>query len=247
MGLLVPVVVLTAWEVAVWLGLMSGRYFPPPSAIAATFVRLIAAGVLWKEALVTLARLAAAFLLAAGPAVALGLAMGLWRPVRNALEPYVAALPLAQGRAPSALLILLGVGEAAFVVTGAITAFFQIALSTAGGVQSLDPRLIEVGRNYGARGLGLFRKVILPGALPAIFTGLRLGLGLALITVIVVEFVTAKSGLGHLVFRSWQMLLTAEMFAAFVVIGLIGLALTRGLRPLQHRALAWTPPKRELR
>ena len=106
--------------------------------------------------------------------------------------------------------------------------------------------ILCVGRNYGARGLGLFRKIILPGALPAIFTGLRLGLGLALITVIVVEFVTAKSGLGHLVFRSWQMLLTAEMFAAFVLIGLIGLALTRGLRLLQQRALAWTPPEREL-
>ena len=232
MGVLVPAILLTAWEAAVWLGLLSARYFPPPTAIAATFVDLIAGGVLWKEALVTLARLGAAFLLAAGPAVALGLAMGLW-PL-----PKVALLPL--------LLIILGVGETAFVVTGAITAFFQIVLSTAGGVQSLDPRLIEVGRNYGARGVGLFRKVILPGALPAIFTGLRLGLGLALITVIAVEFVTAKSGLGHLVFRSWQMLLTAEMFAAFVLIGLIGLALTRGLRLLQQRALAWTPPERKL-
>jgi len=247
MGVLVPVIVLTAWEAAVWLGLLSARYFPPPTTIAATFAHLIAGGVLWKEALVTLARLAAAFLLAAGPAVALGLAMGLWRPVRSFVEPYVALLyPLPKIALLPLLLIVLGVGEMAFVVTGAITAFFQIVLSTAGGVQSLDPRLIEVGRNYGARGVGLFRKIILPGALPAIFTGLRLGLGLALITVIVVEFVTAKSGLGHLVFRSWQMLLTAEMFAAFVLIGLIGLALTRGLRLLQQRALAWTPPEREL-
>jgi ABC-type nitrate/sulfonate/bicarbonate transport system permease component len=247
MGVLVPVIVLSVWEAAVWLGLLSARYFPPPTAIAATFAHLIAGGVLWKEALVTLARLAAAFLLAAAPAVALGLAMGLWRPVRSAVEPYVALLyPLPKIALLPLLLIVLGVGEAAFVVTGAITAFFQIVLSTAGGVQSLDPRLIEVGRNYGARGVGLFRKIILPGALPAIFTGLRLGLGLALITVIVVEFVTAKSGLGHLVFRSWQMLLTAEMFAAFALIGLIGLALTRGLRLLQQRALAWTPPEREL-
>ena len=72
MGVLVPVIVLTAWEAAVWLGLLSARYFPPPTTIAATFAHLIAGGVLWKEALVTLARLAAAFLLAAGPAVALG-------------------------------------------------------------------------------------------------------------------------------------------------------------------------------
>jgi NitT/TauT family transport system permease protein len=81
--------------------------------------------------------------------------------------------------------------------------------------------------------------VLLPAALPAILTGLRLGLGLALITVIAVEFVTAKTGLGHLVFRQWQMLLTAEMFAGLAVIGAIGLTLTRGLRAVQQRALAW--------
>ena len=197
-----------------------------------------------EGALVTLARLAAAFLLAAGPAVALGLAMGLWRPVRSAVEPYVALLyPLPKIALLPLLLIVLGVGEPAFVVTGAITAFFQIALSTAGGVQSLDPRLIEVGRNYGARGVRLFRKIILPGALPAIFTGLRLGLGLALVTVIVVEFVTAKSGLGHLVYRHWQMLITAEMYGAFVLVGALGLVLTRGLR--RSSAARWPGHRRK--
>ena len=155
MGLLVPAILLTAWEAAVWLGLLSARYFPPPTAIAATFVDLIAGGVLWKEALVTLARLGAAFLLAAGPAVALGLAMGLWRPVRSAVEPYVSLLyPLPKIALLPLLLIVLGVGETAFVVTGAITAFFQIVLSTAGGVQSLDPRLIEVGTQLRRAGRG---------------------------------------------------------------------------------------------
>jgi NitT/TauT family transport system permease protein len=244
MSWLVPVLLLAAWEAAARLGLVAARYFPPPTAIATTLVDLLAGGLLWKEALITLGRLGAAFVLAAVPAVPLGLAMGLWRPVRSAVEPYIAlGYPLPKIALLPLLLILLGVGEPAFVLTGAATAFFQIVLSTAGGVQSLDPRLIEVGQNYGARGVALFRKVILPGTLPAIFTGLRLGLGLSLITVVAVEFVTARSGLGHLVFRSWQMLSTEQMFAAFVLIGLIGLALTRGLRALQQRALAWQPPE----
>lgn len=243
-GLIVPLAALIFWEAAARLGVVSARYFPPPTVIAAALGTLSVEGVLWREALVTLARLAAAFVLAAVPAVALGLAMGLWRPVRSVVEPYVALLyPLPKIALLPLLLILLGVGETAFVLTGAVTAFFQIALSTGGGVESLDPRWLEVGRNYGARGLALFRKIVLPGALPAIFTGLRLGLGLALITVVAVEFVAAKSGLGHLVFRAWQMLLTAQMFAAFVLIGLIGLALTRGLRAVQQRALAWKPPE----
>ena len=125
------------------------------------------------------------------------------------------------------------------VLTGAVTAFFQIVLSTAGGVQSLDPRLLEVGRHYGARGLALFRKIILPGALPAIFTGLRLGLGLALVAIVAVEFITAKSGLGHLVYRHWQMLSTPEMYGGFALVGALGLLLTRGLEALQKRMLAW--------
>ena len=138
------------------------------------------------------------------------------------------------------LLILLGVGESAFVVTAAITAFFQIVISTMGGVQTVDPRLLEVGRNYGARGVALFTKIVLPAAMPAVFTGLRLGLGLALISIVAVEFIAAKSGLGHLVFRYWQMLAAPEMFAAFALIGALGLAVTRGLRLWQTRALVWS-------
>jgi NitT/TauT family transport system permease protein len=166
--------------------------------------------------------------------------MGLWRPLRRLVEPPVLLLyPLPKIALLPLFLILLGVGEGAFVLTGAVTAFFQILISTAGGTASIDPLLVEAGRNYGARGPVLFQKVIFPAALPAILTGLRLGLGLGLITVIAVEFVTAKSGLGHLVFRYWQMLLTAEMFAAMGLVGLIGLGATRGLRRVQQRALAW--------
>lgn len=240
MALAIPLSALALWELASRLALLSPRYFPPPTLVAATLAGLLAEGDLWGETLVTLNRLAVAFVLAAAPGVTAGLLMGLFRPVRNALEPYVALLyPLPKIALLPLFLILLGVGEKAFILTGAITAFFQVVISTLGGVQSMDPRLLEVGRNYGARGVSLFRKIILPAVLPSIFTGLRLGVGLALIAVIAVEFVTAKSGLGHLVFRYWQMLLTAEMFAAFVLVGLIGLALTRGLRVIQQRTLNW--------
>jgi NitT/TauT family transport system permease protein len=236
----VPVSLLILWELCSQTGVLSPRYFPPPTVVAPTLARLLAGGDLWGETLVTLNRLAIAFVLAAAPGVPAGLAMGLFRPVRYALEPYIALLfPLPKIALLPLLLILLGVGEKAFILTGAISAFFQIVISTLGGVQAMDPRLLEVGRNYGARGLALFRKIILPATLPSIFTGLRLGLGLALIAVIAVEFVAAKSGLGHLVFRYWQMLLTAEMFAAFALVGVIGLAFTRGLRAVQQRALAW--------
>jgi ABC-type nitrate/sulfonate/bicarbonate transport system permease component len=211
MGIAVPAAVLVLWELCARLAIVSPRYFPAPTTVAWTLVDRLLAGDLGTDLL-----------------------------VRDLVEPYIAfILPVPKIALLPFLMIILGVGEPAFVLTGASSAFFQIVISTLAGVQTMDPRLIEVGRNYGAHGTRLFRKVILPAALPAIFTGLRLGLGLSLVTLVAVEFVAAKSGLGHLVYRHWQMLSTPEMYAAFALVGGLGLALTRGLRALQARVLSW--------
>jgi ABC-type nitrate/sulfonate/bicarbonate transport system permease component len=240
MSVALPVVLLALWEMASRLALVSPRYFPPPTTIGWALVDRPGTGDLGVALLVTLTRLGLAFALAAVPGVLLGLLMGMARPVRAALEPYVAFIfPVPKIALLPFLLIILGVGEPAFIATGAASAFFQIVISTLAGVRTMDPRLLEVGHNYGARGARLFWKVILPAALPAIFTGLRLGLGLALIAIVAVEFIAAKSGLGHLVYRHWQMLNTPEMYAAFALVGALGLALTRGLRLLQARILSW--------
>ena len=240
MALAVPLALVVLWEAASRLAVLSPRYFPPPTVVAGALVERVTAGDLGAETLVTVTRLALAFAIAAVPAVPLGLAMGMLRPVRHAIEPYVAfLLPVPKIALLPFLLILLGVGEPAFVLTGAISAFFQIVISTLAGVQTMDPRLLDVGRSYGAAGVRLFRTIILPAALPSIFTGLRLGLGLALVAIVAVEFIAARSGLGHLVYRHWQMLSTPEMYAAFAIVGALGLLLTRGLGALQSRMLAW--------
>jgi NitT/TauT family transport system permease protein len=236
----VPVAFLALWELASRLAVLSPRYFPPPTLVGLGVVDGLTTGDLGAHLVTTLTRLVVAFVLAAVSGVPLGLLMGMLRPVRDAVDPYIAFLfPVPKIAMLPFLLILLGVGEPAFVVTGAISAFFQIVISTLAGVQTMDPRLVEVGHNYGAHGGRLFRKIILPAALPSIFTGLRLGLGLALVTIVAVEFITAKSGLGHLVYRHWQMLSTTEMYGAFALVGALGLLFTRGLGALQRRALAW--------
>jgi NitT/TauT family transport system permease protein len=240
MSFIVPLALLALWEAGARLAIISSRYFPPPTKIGAGLVTHFAEGDLGTETLTTLTRLAVAFALAAVAGMPLGLAMGRIRAVREAIDPYITFLfPVPKIAMLPFMLILLGVGEPAFVLTGAISAFFQITISTLAGVQTMDPRLIDVGENYGAHGARLFRAVILPAALPSIFTGLRLGLGLALVTIVAVEFITAKSGLGHLVYRHWQMLSTVEMYGAFVLVGALGLLLTRGLGALQRRLLSW--------
>ena len=235
-----PVGLLLAWEVASATGLLREAFFPRPSTVLLHVRALVADGTLPGHTLATLVRLGWAFALAAGLGVAVGLAMGLWRRLRDGLDPVLAVVyPI-----PSVLFLplvsfLLPRGEAALIVTTAGTSFFLVAFTTTHGVRQIDPLVVEAARHYGARGWRLFASVLLPGALPHIFTGLRLGLGYALIVVVAVEIVSASRGLGALLWLSWQVLKVEDMYAAFVVVAALGAGLSYGRAALRARLLPW--------
>jgi NitT/TauT family transport system permease protein len=235
-----PVAVLLAWEWASAAGLLREVFFPRPSTVLRHLGRLIADGTLWNHASITLARIGWAFALAAVLGVAVGLAMGLWRRLREGLDPVFAAIyPI-----PSILFLplvsfLVPAGEVVAVLTTAVTSFFLVAFTTTHGVRQIDPRVIEAAVHFGARGARLFTAVLLPGALPFILTGLRLGLGYALIVVVAVEIVAASRGLGALLWLSWQVLKVEDMYATFLVIALLGALLSYGLAALRTRLLPW--------
>ena len=176
-----------------------------------------------RHAGITMARVAAAFALALVPGVAVGLAMGISRRVRDGLDPlFAVTYPI-----PSVLFLplfsfVLGPAEAALVATSAMTSFFLVAYTTMTGVQQMDRTVLEAATHFGARGRTLFAKVLLPGAMPFIFTGMRLGLGYALIVVIAVEMASAQQGLGALLWLSWGLLKVEDMYAALGAIALLG-------------------------
>jgi ABC-type nitrate/sulfonate/bicarbonate transport system permease component len=235
-----PVVLLIGWEAASAAGVLREALFPRPSTVLAHLHRLVADGTLLGHLLPTLWRMAWAFVLAAGLGIVIGLAMGLWRRLRESLDPVFAVVyPI-----PSVLFLplvsfLVPRGESALVVTTAVTSFFLIAFTTADGVRQIDPLVVDAARHYGARGWRLFAAVLLPGALPYVFTGLRLGLGFALIVVVAVEIVNASRGLGALLWLSWQVLKVEDMYATFVVIATLGAVLSYGLAALRARLLPW--------
>ncbi len=237
-----PIALLALWEWASAAGLLRAAFFPRPSTIAAHLGELALDGTLWGHLATTLARIGWSFSLAAILGVAIGLAMGLWRRLREGLDPVFAVIyPI-----PSVLFLplvsfLVPPGEIALVVTTAVTSFFLIAFTTAHGVRQIDRLVVEAARHYGARGWRLFVAVLLPGALPFIFTGLRLGLGFALIVVVAVEIVSASRGLGALLWLSWQILKVEDMYATFFVIALLGALLSYGLAALRARLLPWVP------
>ena len=235
-----PLVLLVIWEWASAVGLLREAFFPRPSTILVHLRRLAADGTLGSHTGATLVRIGWAFGLATLLGVAVGLGMGLWRRLREGLDPIFAVIyPI-----PSILFLplvsfLVPRGEVASVVTIAVTSFFLVALTTTHGVQQIDPRVVEAAMHYGARGRRLFARVLLPGALPFIFTGLRLGLGYALIVAVAVEIVAASHGLGALLWLSWQVLKVEDMYATFFVIAALGAILSYALAALRRRLLPW--------
>ncbi len=237
-----PITLLVAWEWASATGVLRAVFFPRPSTIVGHLYALAVDGTLWGHTATTLVRIGWSFSLAAVLGVVVGLAMGLWRRLREGLDPVFAVIyPI-----PSVLFLplvsfLVPPGEIATVVTTAVTSFFLIAFTTTHGVRQIDRLVVEAALHYGARGWRLFATVLLPGALPFIFTGLRLGLGFALIVVVAVEIVSASRGLGALLWLSWQVLKVEDMYATFFVIALLGALLSYGLAALRARLLPWVP------
>ncbi len=240
----VPVVLAVLWEVATRMEVLDPRYFIPLTEIGATIWQLGADGLLGEEVGATLRRLLVAFALAAAGGVALGVASGWWRFVALFIRPLVDTIyPTPKIALLPLLIILVGLGEPAFIATAFATAFFQITLSVAGSVRDLDMTLVEAGRNFGANGHRFLFRVLLPGIMPGLLTGLRLGMATCLITVIVVEFVAARSGVGHLLNLAWQQLQVDRMYAGLVVAGLLGHGINLAFRGIERLALPWRPPE----
>ncbi|MBI3960725.1 MAG: ABC transporter permease [Chloroflexi bacterium] len=235
-----PLLFLLFWEGLVQVGWLDYRFFPPPSTVLTVFGRLLLSGELWNHLSISLLRVLAGFALGALPAVALGLLMGWFRGLHAFIDPLVAATyPVPKIALLPLFLILFGLGETTKIVTIAVAVFFLVLISTVNGVRQIEPVLIEAGQSYGARGWRLFYKVILPASLPAIFTGLRLGLGVALLVIVGAEFVAANRGIGYLIWISWSTLAVNKMYVGLVTIALLGLLSTRGLEYLRQRLMPW--------
>jgi NitT/TauT family transport system permease protein len=239
-SLLSPFFVLILWEITVRVGLLDDRFFPPPTVVVVTLIEMISTGELFDHLLISLQRIFFGFFLGAVPGVILGLIMGWNRWVRAFLDPIVSAIyPIPKLSLLPLILIIFGIGEMSKVIIVAIAGLFLVLINTTAGVMNVDPVLIQAGRNYGAKGVSLFTKVILPATLPAIFTGLRLSLGICLLVIVAAEFVAANHGIGYLIWISWSTLSVKKMYVGLVVIAFLGILFTKGLEDLGKRLMPW--------
>ncbi|HEB11510.1 MAG TPA: ABC transporter permease [Spirochaetales bacterium] len=192
--------------------------------------------------LATLMRVFIGFMLGAIPGIVIGVFMGINRTVRLMLDTTLSAIYVLPKIAIFPIMMLIfpnPFGEGPKIAVVAIAAFFLVTINTMAGVRDIDPVYIEAGRNYGANRLQMFRHVIIPGAMPVIFAGLRLALGTALIVIVAIEFVRAKKGLGYLTLYYWEILVTEKMYAGLVVVMMLGVFLTIGLKWLERKVMPW--------
>ena len=235
-----PLLILMLWELLSRTERIDPKFWPPPTSLWETARDLIVNGDLIGDIWASLIRILGGFLLGAVPGVILGLAMGLFWPVRVFFMPIATAIYAVPKIAILPLVIIaFGIGEASKMVVVALSIFFLVVLNTMSGVMTIDRTYQDVARNFGANRWQLFLTVALPGALPAIFTGLKLALGFSLIVIVGTEFLAARSGVGHLIWQSWQTLAIKKMYVGLIVTGLMGWALTLGLDAIERLVLPW--------
>jgi ABC-type nitrate/sulfonate/bicarbonate transport system permease component len=232
------VTVLAAWEVL-------GRQVDPlfmsyPSAIALAAARMISSGELLVALASSLQTLVVAFFIASAIGLSLGLLIGRYRSFEAATDwlvnalystPLVALIPL--------VILWFGLGNTAKIFIVTILAVFPILINTIAGVRNVPASLIDVGAAFSAREFEIFTKIILPSALPYMMTGLRLGIGRAIIGMVVAEFFTAITGLGALIVKYGNQYDTASMFVPILVLMLLGVTLSLVVRHLERWIAPW--------
>ena len=246
-GTIVPVVLLIVWEALTQSGFINPQILPAPSQVLLRWIDYLKpleqydpanmsylawffSGELPHDALASIIRVVGGFGIGAGLALPLGLMMGgsarLLRPI-----PPIAYIPLAilwfgLGNPPAFFLISLG-------------AFFPVLMNTISGVRTVDEIYIRAARNLGASGATLFLRIILPAATPHILTGLRVGIGVAFIVVIVAEMIAVNNGLGFRILEAREFMWSDKIIAGMITIGLLGLAIDTGMDRINRYLLRW--------
>jgi len=223
LGLVLPVGLALAWEIAVRMGLSDGRLVPPPSRVYQEFAELAQAGGLQRHLFAALLRVLVGFGLGTIAGPLFGAIAGYSAMVRRLIDPTLQGLRAVPSIAWIPLFILwLGIFETSKVALIAIGVFFPIYLGVMGAILSVDRKIVEVGRVFRLSGPALVWRILLPAVLPEYVVSLRSGLGLGWMFVIAAEFMGASEGLGYLLIDGQQLGKPSEIVAAILAFAVLG-------------------------
>ena len=236
------VAAVVAWEALVRLRGIAPIYLPAPSSVFVYLSRMIADGSMPYHLGITLLRIFVGFALAAVCGIVLGVLMGMSRTVARVADVWIAALyPLPKISLIPLLIIWVGTGEAYKIVISAVSAFFPIVISTYSGIRQTDRGLIKAAKDLGANARQIQLKVVIPGAIPSIFAGLHLGMGIAIILVVAAEMIggSSQGGMGWLLISSGQVMETEKVFASLIVLAVVGAVVIKLQQWIDRKVAPW--------
>ena len=232
--------VLVLWEGVVFALDLNPIYLPRPTHILLALGTMFSQGGLLTDLAATLARIFGGFAIALVAGTALGIWMATSERVNAIADNFIAALyPLPKVTLIPLLIIWLGTGGPFMLTISALGAIFPIVINTVLGIRQCDQGLILAARDLGATRRQIVRMVLLPSAVPSIFAGVRLGLGVSIILVVAAEMVVGKVGLGARLYLAGQVLETEQVFAVLIVLALLGIVITKLQDAIDRRLSHW--------
>lgn len=238
----VPVTVLVIWEWLSRTGVISPQVMPAPSSVAFTAWELIENGRLLNDLGISLLRATAGFIIGGSIGFVLGILVGFSQLAEALVDrsiqmiraiPFLALLPL--------VIVWFGVDEVGKIFLVALGVMFPIYINTVLGIRQVDPKLLELGHVAGLGNWQLIRRIILPGALPSILTGVRYALAVAWLALVIAETIAAPYGIGFLAMDAREFLQTNVIVLTIVIYATIGVLSDSAARALERRWLAWHP------
>jgi NitT/TauT family transport system permease protein len=232
--------VLALWWAATRFGWVSPLALPTPGEVAMSLVDMARSGELWKNLAASLQRLVIGWVMGASAGVAVGFAIGLFSLARSTALPLVSALfPIPKIALLPLFIIWLGIGEASKYATIAFGVFSPMAIAAFGGVDGVDRGLIRMAQSFGMPARDIVRKIVLPGAMPALLSGVRISASIGIILLTAAEMIGAQYGIGALVLAAGNLMQTDRLIAGVVILSALGLAVAQVVGFAERRLLRW--------
>jgi ABC-type nitrate/sulfonate/bicarbonate transport system permease component len=228
------------WQTGASLGLIHSLFLPSPVTIATALYDLTINGELWRHLSASLARLAIGWTVGTVCGISVGLTVGLWSAARSPGMAVVSALfPIPKIALVPLFIIWFGIGEGSKIVTLAFGVFFPTVIATVGGVDNVSRGLIRMGQSFGLSHAAIVRKIVLPGALPALLSGFRVTASIAIILLVAAEMIGADRGIGAFVLAAGNLYDTGNLLAGIVVLSVLGLVVAWLIGRVERLLLGW--------
>ncbi|VCU68715.1 Putative aliphatic sulfonates transport permease protein SsuC [Pigmentiphaga humi] len=235
-----PFLLLAIWELLARLGILDVRFFPPPSTLVGTAEQMLTDGSLAAAVADSMIRLVIGFCLGAVAGCLVGVCVGLSGWFRSLIEPWlIVTYPIPKLAIYPLLVLIVGLGDAPIVLLLAIAVFYIVSLNLTAGIASIRPVIYDVGRDSQASFMQIVLTIALPASLPHLFVALEIASGIAFIVLIAAEFVGAKTGLGSIIWSSWQLFDVGPMYVAILAISILGYLSTVLLRATGRLLMPW--------